>query len=102
MIMDSVKVTADTPTRDRLIAAALDLFADKGFRATTVGQIEAAAGLVPRRGGLYNHFPSKEALLEAAVDRHVAELANMQHVMAQGRIADDIRTELTLLARWVL
>ncbi len=100
--MPVVKVTSDTPTRDRLIGAALDLFAEKGFRATTVGDIEAAAGLVPRRGGLYNHFKSKEALLEAVVDTHVKELDTMRSVLIAGRVADDLRTELTLLALWVM
>jgi len=95
-------VTSDTPTRDRLMAAALDLFAEKGFRATTVGDIEAAAGLVPRRGGLYNHFPSKEALLEAAVDTHVRQLDTMRSALTAGRFADDLRSELMLLARWVM
>jgi AcrR family transcriptional regulator len=103
MIMAKVNVTSDTPTRDRLISAALELFAAKGFKATTVGEIEAAAGLAPRRGGLYNHFASKEVLLDAAVDRHVAEIDRLQPVLAGGaRLAGDVRTELTLLARWVL
>lgn len=47
------------------------MFAERGFRATGVGDIEAAAGLQPRRGALYKHFPSKAALLEAAVRTHL-------------------------------
>lgn len=43
------------------------LFAERGFDATSVGDIEAAVGLQPRRGALYKHFSSKQALLEAAV-----------------------------------
>src|SRR5207244_4650268 len=58
-------------TRDRLLAAGTRLFAEKGFRGTTVGEIEAAAGLQPRRGAMYHYFPSKQALLEAAVDNHL-------------------------------
>jgi AcrR family transcriptional regulator len=59
---------ASTPTtRERLIAAALDLFAENGYEGTSVGEIEAAAGLVPRSGALYKHFPSKRALLGAAL-----------------------------------
>ncbi len=55
------------PTRQRLIDAAMRLFADKGFDSTSVGEIEEAVGLEPRRGGLYKHFPSKQALLNTAV-----------------------------------
>jgi AcrR family transcriptional regulator len=60
-------MSALTPTRQRLLEAGMRLFAERGFRATTVGDIEAAAGLQPRRGALYKHFRSKQALLEAAV-----------------------------------
>ncbi len=51
------------------------LFAERGFRATAVGDIEAAVGLQPRRGALYKHFPSKHALLEAAVRKHLDSAA---------------------------
>lgn len=43
------------------------LFAEKGFKATRVGDIESAAGLQPRRGALYYHFASKEHLLEEGI-----------------------------------
>ena len=61
-------------TRQRLMEAALRLFAQQGFRQTTVGEIEAAVGLQPRRGALYRHFASKEALLDAVVREHTAGL----------------------------
>jgi AcrR family transcriptional regulator len=63
------------PTRQRLIDAGMRLFAERGFRATSVGDIEAAAGLQPRRGALYKHFPSKQALLEAAVQSYLDRAA---------------------------
>lgn len=55
------------------MAAATRLFAEKGFEATSVGEIEAAVGLVPRRGTLYKHFSSKSDLLDAVVDARVVE-----------------------------
>jgi AcrR family transcriptional regulator len=57
-------------TRERLLREGLRLFAEHGFAGTSVGAIEAAAGLQPRRGALYRHFASKEALLAAAVQRY--------------------------------
>jgi AcrR family transcriptional regulator len=63
------------PTRQRLIEEGMRLFAERGFRATAVGDIEAAVGLQPRRGALYKHFPSKHALLEAAVRTHLDSAA---------------------------
>lgn len=63
-----VPVPGSTPTtRERLVTAALELFAENGYEGTSVGEIEAAAGLVPRSGALYKHFPSKRALLGAAL-----------------------------------
>ena len=58
-------------TRERLLDEGMRLFAERGFTATAVGEIEAAAGLQPRRGALYKHFPSKESLLDAGVRRHL-------------------------------
>lgn len=59
---------SELPTRDRLVAAAVRLFADQGYAGTSVGEIEEAAGLVPRRGALYRHFDSKRALIDAALE----------------------------------
>ena len=52
-------------TKARILDKALGLFATKGFRATTVRDIAASVGL--RQGALYNHFASKDAILEALV-----------------------------------
>ena len=54
-------------TRERIIAEALRLFAERGYAATAVAEIEAGAGLSPGAGGLYRHFRSKEEVLAAAV-----------------------------------
>ncbi|MDQ6696323.1 MAG: TetR/AcrR family transcriptional regulator [Actinomycetota bacterium] len=63
------------PTRQRLLVEGMRLFAERGFRATAVGDIEAAAGLQPRRGALYKHYASKQALLDAAVRDHLDRAA---------------------------
>lgn len=88
-------------TRERLLAEGLRLFAEQGFRATTTAQIEEAAGLVPRRGGLHKHFVSKEALLVEGLEQRIAALDVLGSV---GRLLplDDRHAELTLLARLIL
>jgi AcrR family transcriptional regulator len=50
-----------TDARSKLVAAALELFAVKGFRATTTRDIASAAGMSP--AALYVHYKSKEDLL---------------------------------------
>lgn len=47
----------------RLMLAAVESFADRGYHATTTRDIAAAAGMSP--AALYVHFPSKAALLFA-------------------------------------
>ena len=88
-------------TRERIVTEAMRLFAVRGFRGTTVGEIEAAAGLAPRAGGLYKHFRSKEEVLEAGIDRHVDEMALIEPVLEMLPLGDP-RAELTLVGRWGL
>ncbi|WP_158602996.1 TetR/AcrR family transcriptional regulator [Jiangella rhizosphaerae] len=97
-------ITAEASTKDRLLAEGMRLFALQGFRATTVGQIEAAAGLQPRRGALYRHFPSKEALLDEAVRRHLDSVRARRTEVVGGEAGDvgDVGDEALALGRYVL
>jgi AcrR family transcriptional regulator len=47
----------------------MELFGRRGYHATTIAQIESAAGLSAGAGGLYRHFKSKRALLEEGLRR---------------------------------
>lgn len=89
------------PTRERLIAAGMSLFAERGFRATTIGDIERVVGLTPRRGGAYKHFKSKRELFEAGLERHIRELQTMAGVMDLLPLGD-ARSAVVLLVRWFL
>jgi AcrR family transcriptional regulator len=91
--------TAIVPTRERLLDAALELFAERGFTETTVGDIESAAGLAPRSGAMYKHFESKEALLRAALERFVAGSFAVDRQAFQLLPLGDMRAEALLLAR---
>jgi AcrR family transcriptional regulator len=90
-----------TPTRERIVTEAMRLFAERGFRGTTVGDIEEAAGLAPRAGGLYKHFRSKEDVLEAGIERHVSEIDVIGPAL-QSLPLDDPRAELRVIGRWTL
>lgn len=89
-------------TTEKLVAAATTLFAERGFRATTVGDIEEAAGLSRRAGGFYRHFESKRAVLLAAVDGQARGFAEYATLMADVEALEDLRGELLLSARWAL
>lgn len=63
-------------TRDRLLRAAADVFAERGYDGTRVADIAAAAGV--SNGALYSHFASKAELLVDALRTHGRrELAEM-------------------------
>lgn len=59
-------------THDRLLEVALEVFAERGFAGTTVSEIERRVGLAAGTGSFYRHFPSKEALLQEAVEREIS------------------------------
>lgn len=52
-----------TITRDKILDAALGLFASQGFDGTAVPEVARAAGIAT--GSIYRHFASKEALVNA-------------------------------------
>ena len=88
-------------TRDRLLAAALRLFAERGYGRTTMGDIEEAAGFTRRGGILYHYFASKAAVLEAALARHIDAVADIGG-LARLLPLPDPHSELVVLANWLL
>lgn len=61
-------------TRERLLDAALELFAEKGVLAATVEEICERAGFT--RGAFYSNFDSKDDLCIAAIQRYADEYGN--------------------------
>lgn len=59
------KASADR--RDALLSAAIELFAAKGFSATSVNEIARKAGI--SIGGLYSYFPTKDDLFLTVIER---------------------------------
>ncbi|NRQ35124.1 TetR/AcrR family transcriptional regulator [Nonomuraea sp. NN258] len=74
-------------TRERIIDEALRLFAERGYSATSVAEIEAASGLSPGAGGLYRHFKSKYEVLAAAINEH-ATRTRAQVAESLGELGD--------------
>src|SRR5271168_4524676 len=95
-------MTTPASTRERLVTEAIRLFSAKGFEATSVSQIEAAAGLSPGSGALYRHFKSKDALLDAGIDRQLDRRRAMRDIRALFAGLGDLRAELTVLGRYLL
>lgn len=71
----------DSPASQRLLDAAVEAFADRGFHATTTRDIATRAGLSP--AGLYVHYPSKTALLgHLSRVGHTAALRLVEHTLS--------------------
>jgi AcrR family transcriptional regulator len=84
-------------TRERIVSEALRLFADRGYAATSVAEIEAAAGLSPGAGGLYRHFRSKEEVLSTAIREHIERTRRqITDVLAQSEAYKDRPLEIRL------
>ncbi len=52
-------------TRQAILDAALDLFSERGYHATSVRALAAGAGV--RESAIYHYFPSKEAVLDGLI-----------------------------------
>jgi AcrR family transcriptional regulator len=61
-------------TRDRILDAALSVFASRGYHRATVDDIVRASGT--SKGAVYHHFPNKEAMFLALADDFAARLAH--------------------------
>lgn len=80
---------SDLTGRARLREAALELFAEHGFEATSTRAVAARAGLSPAL--VTRHFGSKQGL-RAAVDEHV--LARITEGLAGAAPGDDLMSSL--------
>ena len=57
-------------TKERILAAALEMFSQKGYEGTNIRELSASLGLV--KSGIYKHYESKEAIWNALLDRMIA------------------------------
>ncbi|MFC5431170.1 TetR/AcrR family transcriptional regulator [Paraburkholderia denitrificans] len=64
------RANADLDVRERLLACATQLFAERGIAATTMAQIASAAGVTSAM--VHYYFTNREKLLDAVVDERIA------------------------------
>jgi AcrR family transcriptional regulator len=86
--------------RQQILEIATEMFAAKGFSATTTREIAARAQV--NEALIFRHFPSKDdlywAVLEAKVRSENSQLQLEELLAAPG----DIRTALAAVAEWIL
>ena len=92
-------------TAQRILDEAERLFAERGYRGTSLREVAAAVGI--RNPSVYNHFRSKAALYEAVLERAIGPVLNefwgaqdeveriIGHLAAHPRVARLILREIT-------
>jgi len=85
------------PTRERILAAALDLFSERSFEGATTREIAARAGVTQPL--LNYHFRTKDTLWRAAVDTLFDELSDSLAARAAGLRGVDELTATRLIVR---
>ena len=102
-------VAAASPTKgpaatsDRILDAALASFGGRGYEATSLDALAASVGV--RKQTILHHFGSKQALLDAVIDRSADELADaLERALARAgpgfdRIEALVRAVFRLAAR---
>jgi AcrR family transcriptional regulator len=75
-------------TKDKVLQAALEVFAEKGFYVATVDEVAERAGL--GKGTLYRYFANKEALFNELVRVRLEELEKCAQEVLDGQ--DDVLT----------
>lgn len=87
-------------SRDRLIDAAIEAFAERGFHATTTRDIAARAGMSP--AALYVHHASKEDVLyEVSRMGHTGTLAAIRAAVdAEGSPVDRLAAYVRAFTWW--
>lgn len=83
-------------TRERLLRAAADVFASRGYDGTRVADIAAAAGV--SNGALYAHFASRADLLVDALRTHGRRLLADLFAADPDRSITDM---LLVIGRWL-
>ncbi|MGE3285835.1 MAG: TetR/AcrR family transcriptional regulator [Pseudonocardia sp.] len=85
----------DPERRERILAAAAELASRRGFHDIGLADIGAEAGIVG--SGVYRHFPNKDAILVALLDRGMTRLE--EGAAAVLAAATDDRAALSGLVR---
>ncbi|HEY7776092.1 MAG TPA: TetR/AcrR family transcriptional regulator [Kineobactrum sp.] len=83
MSLSALQASPGTP--QRILDAAEDLFAQKGYKGTSLGDVSARVGIRPP--SLYNHFRNKEALYRAVLERLLDEFAAPMNELHQAPIS---------------
>lgn len=95
-------MSAGSLAEQRIVAAALELIAERGISAVTMSAVAERAGVA--RQTLYNHFADVDTIMAAVYERHLAEaIAQLRQVLEavrgpEARLALFVRHQVAAIA----
>lgn len=92
VVRKTVRQAQKDATRELLLEAATTLLADEGYAALRVAAVAQKAGV--SLGGMLHHFPTKEAMVLAVIERLSARVA---HIAEQDAMRDSERGDILKL-----
>jgi len=84
-------------SRQHILDAALKLFSHRGYGATSVRDIAEAARL--SKGNVYHHFPDKETIFRALLDRYFEAMSTPDFPFIQALATGTFPENLEMLGR---
>src|ERR1700747_730044 len=93
-----VVVKGKRDSRERLIAVAAELFAERGYPQTGTEEIVRRSGVT--RGSLYHHFEDKAALFEEVFDRADQKVSSRVRAAAKAAVGRGGDPWPVVLAAW--
>lgn len=79
--------TINKSTKELILEKSIELFAENGYRAVTIRQIAAAVGI--KGSSIYNHFKSREEILEGILQLHKESSNSFYGDLSRGKLEDD-------------
>ncbi len=86
------KITSKISTKQKIFDVSLDLFSQKGFDAVSVREIAREVGI--RESSIYNHYRSKDDIMEHIFQYFKKELVKMRPPEANIQKIDHIKPEI--------
>jgi len=88
-------------TYDKILQTAYRLFVQKGYTATSMREVAAEAGI--GKATIYHHFPDKQAMAMAMLEKTGARMdESLQLVRAEGDPRERIRVAVTANFKFLL
>lgn len=84
-------------TKEKITEEALILFAEKGYKGTSVKNIADAVGI--KDASLYNHFKSKQEIFDSIVELILAHISNLSEVLGLPDFDKQHESESTIIEK---